>query len=213
MNPFYSRTTGTFSITGAPFLMSTLALHSLTVTKCRSCMSAVMSAWCSSGTSWSSSGVPLLDFVRKYRMAPAPPLSFDDAGALRCAALLAVLRVYSRAPGAPGWAWARMRVSVQIPGDPAPLRALLLGFPIVLLLSIRRSGDSLAYKLTSRRRRPLPWRFTLCYQASPLAGVPVAGGPGEIRIFPTARDRRQLLLGPSMSTLDCSNPLSFSPTI
>ena len=51
MNPLYSRTNGSFSMTGAPFLMSTLARHSLTVTKLRSCLSAAMSAWCSSGIS------------------------------------------------------------------------------------------------------------------------------------------------------------------
>jgi hypothetical protein len=72
------------------------------------------------GGAWSGN----IESSRRFRLLSA------RAGAFRRAALPAVPRAYHRARDAPGWAWPRMRASVQIPGDPAPLPALLLWFPI-----------------------------------------------------------------------------------
>jgi len=94
-----------------------LARHSVTDTKLRSWLSAAMAPGVARAFPESRSGVPLLVvLVRKYRIVPALPSSFGTRPALSAAAALpAVLLAYHRAWDAPGWAWPRMRASVQIP--------------------------------------------------------------------------------------------------
>ena len=202
-----------------PFRRSALAVHSSIVTKLRSALCAASSAWCSSGISSQSSGIPLLDgLVRKYRTVPVLSPSFETrrrlpprrvAGSSTCLAAEVPRSLVDLGSPVNLGSGSLRSVASAVSGEVAPIICSPL-HGIALRLACLSAHEPLSPHpswFSSRVppcfsiARPRPW---LAFNGT---------GSGEIRNLPGHATEIDQFFAPSISALDCSNPLSFSPTI